>query len=353
MATGYQDIEKQLIQRIEQGKLKPGDRVGPIRKLAEDFEASLVTADRALRELTRKGILNHVARQGFFVAEATQRLKGKIHVVMVSLDGKSPFCDLLDGIVGEAWPRGYQISVSCTQGKVEMCIEAVQRAMLEQVDGVIYMPGGQTKDFEKNRGPLKMMTDLPLPVVTVGRCRLPGLNPIAAVSSAHDQAGYTMAQHLLSRKLDQIAIVGVQPNQDEQAIIDGCQRAFREAKISIRPNWIRFHSRSESVAQDIQYLLHGRKRPTAIFALSDRVAAEAMSEIAQASLSIPEDIQVVGFGGYAIGELIRPTLTTMRINLHAVGGIAADLLIRQIEGHTVEAKHTPVPCQLLVRESCP
>lgn len=352
MASGYQDIENILQRRIEQGDLKPGDRVGPIRQLAETLGVSLVTADRALRELTRKGVLTRAARQGFFVAAPAVRLKGNIHAILVTLDRRTPFADLLNGIIDEVWPQGYQLSVSCSQGSIDTCMEAARRAVLEPVRGVIYMAGGQTGDFEKNREPIGHLLQQALPVVTVGHCRLQGVPPLPGVSSAHEQAGYDMTRHLLSKQLKKIAVLGIPPNQDEQAIIAGCQRACHEANVPLRPNWIRFHGPSESVAQNVQYLLNGGKRPDAIFALSDLVATEVMAEIRRAGLSVPRDISIVGFGDYPIAELVRPALTTMRINLHAVGSLAANTLIRMIEGRSYSTAHTEIPCQLLVRDSC-
>jgi|LSQX01.1.fsa_nt_gb DNA-binding LacI/PurR family transcriptional regulator len=352
MATGYQDIENRICAQIKRGDLKPGDRVGPIRQIAADFGVSPVTADRALRELARKGVLNHVPRHGFFVSAPELQIRGKIHAIVRPIDRKTPFGETLSGIIGEAWPRGYSISVSLSQNNTEQSLEAAQRAVLEQVDGVVYMVAGEMGNFAMNREPVKLLIDQGLPVVTIGHCDLPGIESVPGVSSAHEQAGFEITRHLLSKGLKRLAVLGVFPNQDEQYILEGCRRACREADVPLRPNWVRFHLPGESVAQDVQYLLNSGKRPDAIFALSDLVAAETMDEIIQTGLKVPDDISVVGFGDYPIAELVRPALTTMRINLQAVGSLATNTLIRMIEGHPYDTSHTEIPCQLIVRDSC-
>ena len=351
-ATGYREIKRLITRRIEKGELRPGDRVGPIRELAARLGVSVVTADRALRELAQQGVLERVARQGFFVAQAVMHLKGRIHAIIPTLDARTPFSDLLDGILSEVWPLGYQLSISCTQWNVDTCLQAAQRAVLERTHGVIYTPAGYGEDFQRNGEALRVLRDNGLAMVTVGHCRLQEFPLLPGVSSAHEQSGYEMTRYLLRKGAQRIAVVGVQPNQDEEALLAGYRRALEEAHLPYHPRLMRFHPPGESSRLNVKHFAHARERPDALFALSDREAAEAILELGRQGLSVPEDMPVVGFGDYPLGRLVTPPLTTMRINLHEVGSIAAGMLVEMIEDEHRDPRRIELPCELVVRKSC-
>lgn len=61
----------QLSQRfrhaIEQGHLRPGDRMPSLRKLCLDHKVSITTAQRAYAELEKQGLIESLPRSGFRV----------------------------------------------------------------------------------------------------------------------------------------------------------------------------------------------------------------------------------------------------------------------------------------------
>ena len=64
----YEKIKKSVVRDIESGKLKPDDKVLSETKLAKVFNASRMTANRALKELTEEGRIVRVQGVGSFVA---------------------------------------------------------------------------------------------------------------------------------------------------------------------------------------------------------------------------------------------------------------------------------------------
>ncbi|MGB6689322.1 MAG: winged helix-turn-helix domain-containing protein, partial [Terracidiphilus sp.] len=53
----YKRIQNAIRQRIESGRLKPGDVVDSERELAKSHSVSLMTARHALAELAREGLV--------------------------------------------------------------------------------------------------------------------------------------------------------------------------------------------------------------------------------------------------------------------------------------------------------
>jgi GntR family histidine utilization transcriptional repressor len=64
----YDKIKKSVVKDIESGNLKPDDRVPSETKLAKIFNASRMTANRALKELTEEGRIVRIQGVGSFVA---------------------------------------------------------------------------------------------------------------------------------------------------------------------------------------------------------------------------------------------------------------------------------------------
>jgi GntR family histidine utilization transcriptional repressor len=64
----YEKIKKSVVKDIESGKLNPDDKVMSETKLAKFFNASRMTANRALKELTEEGRIVRIQGVGTFVA---------------------------------------------------------------------------------------------------------------------------------------------------------------------------------------------------------------------------------------------------------------------------------------------
>ena len=65
----YEKIKRSVVREIESGKLKPGDKVPSETQLAKEFNASRMTANRALKELTEENRILRVQGVGTFVAK--------------------------------------------------------------------------------------------------------------------------------------------------------------------------------------------------------------------------------------------------------------------------------------------
>jgi DNA-binding LacI/PurR family transcriptional regulator len=88
---------------------------------------------------------------------------------------------------------------------------------------------------------------------------------------------------------------------------------------------------------------------TAVFVANDQMAIGVLHAFAEAGLSVPEDVSVVGFDDIPEAAYLNPALTTVRQDFHAVGQRALDLVTATLEGVT-----TNVPLlapELIVRDS--
>jgi GntR family transcriptional regulator, histidine utilization repressor len=65
----YEKIKFSVLEKIDSGELKPGDRISSELELANLFKASRMTANRALKELTAEGRIIRIQGVGSFVAK--------------------------------------------------------------------------------------------------------------------------------------------------------------------------------------------------------------------------------------------------------------------------------------------
>ena len=102
-----------------------------------------------------------------------------------------------------------------------------------------------------------------------------------------------------------------------------------------------------------QKLLASNKPFTALFAFNDISAIGAVRALREAGLRVPQDVSVVGFDDIQSAAFQNPALTTVRQPLYAMGVLAAETLIRQLEGQPPHgpARTVQVDPKLIVRES--
>jgi LacI family transcriptional regulator len=93
------------------------------------------------------------------------------------------------------------------------------------------------------------------------------------------------------------------------------------------------------------------KRPTAIFASNDEMAAGVLAVAHGLGLAIPEDLSVVGFDDVPLASQVWPALTTIRQPIPAMAAQAAELLLRQLRGEPYDHSGNVVESALMFRQS--
>ena len=96
------------------------------------------------------------------------------------------------------------------------------------------------------------------------------------------------------------------------------------------------------------------KKPnfTALFCFNDTAAIGAIRALDEAGLRVPQDVSVIGFDDIMSAAYHRPSLTTIRQPLRAMGAIAARTLLEKIENPGAQFPEEIVMApELVVRES--
>ncbi len=89
----------------------------------------------------------------------------------------------------------------------------------------------------------------------------------------------------------------------------------------------------------------------AVFVGNDQMAIGLMSALRHKGLSVPDDVSIVGFDDVPEAAYLFPPLTTVRQDFAALGQMLMQKVLVALEEGTADAVDTPLPTQLVIRDS--
>ena len=177
---------------------------------------------------------------------------------------------------------------------------------------------------------------------------------LPGVISTNYEGALAAMQYLISLGHRRIAhITGrmelISSNQRLQAYKD----SLAAARISLDENLIEIGDYTVATGLNCaRKLLALADRPTAIFAANDESAFGVYKAAFNAGVNIPKDLSVIGFDNLRESSSIVPSLTTVDQHLEEMGTIATDMLVKLIDGETLQSMPYVIKTQLIVRDSC-
>jgi LacI family transcriptional regulator len=156
-------------------------------------------------------------------------------------------------------------------------------------------------------------------------------------------------EHLIAIGRKRIAhIAGPAGNLEAEARLAGYLEAMAKAGL---PTMVVDGTFTKASGQAAGEKLVGRTdRPDAVFAANDNMAVGALLAFQDAGFRVPEDIAMVGFDDIPLAGLVRPGLTTLKINIAETGRNALERLVRLI-GTAADTACEVVRPELVVRAS--
>ncbi len=320
-----------------------------IRDLAERLGVSKTTVSNAfsrpdqLSAGLRSRVLEAAREAGYAGPDAMARMlrTRRAGAIGVILPESLPFA-LEDPVAGELF-KG--IADACEERRLGLLvvpggIHAADPSTVGQVavDGFIAyaLPRGSRR--------LEAALARSVPTVVVDEPRLPD---VATVAVDNQGGARDLAAHLLGLGHRRFGIIALRFQGDgytgpcsleraESSIFEsaaarlaGYVGALAEAGVDAAavPIFECAHSDEAHGAQAASFLFGLPDRPTAILAMTDRLAIGAMGAARSAGLRVPADLSVTGFDDIAAAAHARPALTTVHQELRLKGYAAARLLL--------------------------
>ena len=107
----------------------------------------------------------------------------------------------------------------------------------------------------------------------------------------------------------------------------------------------------ESGRKAVEQLLARHPDLDGIFAGNDLMAIGALKALHERGIPVPEQVKVCGFDGIGLTEITEPELTTVAQPVYEMGGLAAQVLLDEIESGIRENKLIELDVTLIPRKS--
>jgi DNA-binding LacI/PurR family transcriptional regulator len=299
---------------------------------------------------TRKAVMALSEELNYYPNKLALSLKQKqthnIGVIVPNLD--YVLATMVRGIDEVALEAGYTVMVCQSNESFGREIVNTRRLLDSLVDGFIVSVSSETKVFDHFR----KIQEKQMPMVVFDR--VPADLKAPCVRLDNMDGGYQATEHLIEQGYKRIAILAGPKNLGiSNSRLEGYLNALKKYKIKPDPDLIihcDFNQQYAYVAT--QELLSMKKRPDAIFTISDRMAIGAMLAIKERGLRMPHDIGLVGFNNEPVTSLVTPTISSVDQPAFELGKMAAKLFIETVHnnGDMSQVEEILKP-KLYVRES--
>ena len=273
--------------------------------VGEDTRARVREAVEALSYVPHSGARSLITRR-----------TDTVGVILPDLFGEF-FSELIRGMDRAAREKRLHLIVSSSHDDAEEASFAI-KSMRGRVDGLIILSPhvDRSSITVDNHGGAEAMTRH---LLEQGRRRVAHVaGPVGNLEAEARRAGYLAAMQA----------AGIEP-----VVLDG---DFDQAS--------GYRAGAAIAAMDI--------RPDAVFAGNDMMAVGVLLALQEAGLRCPEDVAVGGFDDVPIASLVRPALTTMKIDIAETGRRALERLVGLIDAEgDVVPDHEIVRPTLVARQS--
>lgn len=332
------------------------NRPATIKDIARKLNISISTVSRALRNAsdvnsdTKNAVLALSEELNYqpnkLAVSLRQNQTHTIGVIVPNLD--YVIATMVKGIDEAALEAGYTVMVCQSNESFGREILNTRRLLDSLVDGFIISVSSETKSFEH----FKKIQERNIPIVVFDRITPALVAP--SVRLDNEEGGFIATEHLLEQGYKRIAILAGPENLGiSNSRMDGYLNALKKYKIKSDNNLIIHCDFNQDYAFfATQELLAMKKRPDAIFTISDRMAIGAMLAIKQKGLKMPQDIGLVGFNNEPVVSLVTPGISSVDMPSFEIGKVAAKLFIETMyhneDMSNVEKILKP---KLIIRES--
>lgn len=282
-----------------------------------------------------------IEKTGFETNFFAKRLKSKksklIGIIVPRIDsftaGKT-----LNGINRKLEEHGYQGIILTSELNREKELEQINKLYNQGVDGIIIM------SFEVAKEHVKLANKLPIPVLFSGQ-RNEYVNHIALDDK---KIGKTLGEYIKAQGHKDIVYLGVS-ERDKAVGLDrklGFLEVFKgeEYNINFVETDFSFNKAYELGADVLKH------NPSVVICSTDNIALGLMRALFESGKRIPEDISIGSFGGYDVGAITYPSLTTVKIDYNLFGEEMAQEILSLINGEEV-TNTCEIPLELIIRES--
>lgn len=360
-AFRYQQVERELENRIRIGRYTPGERIEPTEDLEQQFDASRITINRALNNLADRGLITRTPGKGSIISETdrwdtNKKVDTARNIVgAIVFDSSSPYlwAKAIRGLEGELSECDFNLVIGNDEGSVDRALNYVSRFDSEGIAGYILVPIGQRTEEEyrsENMHLIRAVEETGRPYLFLHRYIDDAQSPVIALENYKDASRLT--QVLLNSGAENPICL----SHYYDSVVDERERAFRdtleEAGISrvnerIRKVWPTGQRVTSETLGQVEEALYSDPTVDAVYCIS----ADLMNMALMVTDSHDGDtIERFRFTSHDYDEWLfsHPSVKAMNIPpAEDLGRIAGDTILKAIKGKSALPTRTLLPSRLV------
>lgn len=324
-----------------------------IKDVAREAGVSVATVSRVLNgstnvsESSTKLVKDTIEKLNYspnFLGRNLRKRATNVILVIMPTTDHSLYMKIVAGMQVYANKVGYDIITASSSSTSQVEIRQMNMLFNRTVDGVVLL--GTSYDAETLN---RLAENYDVALCCEG---VEGAN-VLTVTVNDEQAAYDAVCALIKKGHRKIAFIGtegsaVSSSQRESGYI----RALNEHRIPINPDYIykgTYDYWHGGIA--MEHFASLENRPTAVFAISDILAMNAIRKACELGLKVGSDISVMGFDNITMCEMMNPTVSTVEQPCARMGELVVHKLIDNFSSSNKDNKYYTVEHKVILRES--
>lgn len=324
-----------------------------IKDVAKAAGVSVATVSRVLNksatvsEAAAEQVNNAIKELGYnpnFLGRNLRKCETNVILAILPSTEHSFYNEIIKGMQTAANENGYDILL-CTSNSMHSTETRMLNMLFNRTVDAAVMLGTQLSAEELN--------DLNEKHYIAICCeRVEGAN-VLTVTVDDENGAYAAVKNLILQNHRKIAIVSTSgkalSSKDRER---GYIKALNEFDIPVREEYIfRGTYDPEDGGKAFEQLMALPDPPTAIFCISDLLAAGTIKKAISSGYNVSEDISVCGFDNIQMCGLYNPGITTVEQPAFEIGKTVINELIKNIKQNQKKVKHIKLDYKLIQRES--
>ncbi len=189
------------------------------------------------------------------------------------------------------------------------------------------------------------------PIVCIDTYSIEGLKHFTNVGLSDDKGCFDMVDYMIKQGHRRIAFLSDNLNGVDFARFSGYKRALEMNDIEYLDEWFfKIKPRSDEISESLAEICDKAMNFDAVMCVSDLYAVQLMTALSDRGVKVPDDISIAGFDDTILGQLHRPSLSTVHQDVKEKGVVATDILLRRIKGEKVP-QQIQLPTRLIIRDT--
>ena len=353
----YKQIYQDIINRIQLGKLKVGDRLETQHELVKIYDVSLITVKKALSDLISEGILYARVGKGSFVARRPSKIDHSKHLTIAYIlkDLDNPYYrDMVSSVESNLSENKCNMMLYSSDNQRDREEQKIRYFIDMGVSGLIL---GSMSHSPFTSSLITELQEKEFPCVMVSHTEDPSM---CFVGTDQVNGGFIATEHLIKTGYSDIGYVnGEEGNLIGEARKRGYIKALTEHNLPVNENYlyrIKVKGKRDDYMSGYDVGMEFCKRsdrPRAMFIYNDLSALGFIDALDNFGLKVPEDVAIIGFDDIASEITLKNHLSSVHQPANKIGKLAVKNLLKMINGESVDPTNKRIlKPKLVVRESC-